>query len=122
MKYTELWFSIKTIGLIVLLALVAIAVLAITGYCLVSGIRNSKKYRMLEKHGFKEYMHAPRNGYRGPIYGMRNECASILDKEIESKQYRELEQWAIQQEQRSLELKTWNTWEAIEKSIERDAE
>lgn len=122
MKYTELWFSIKTIGLIVLLALLAIAVLAVTGYCLVSGIKNGKKYRMLEKHGFKEYMHAPRNGYRGPIYGMRNECASILDNEIESKPYKELKQWAIEQEQRSLEMNTWNTWEAIEESIERDAE
>ena len=118
MKYTELWFSIRTIGLIVLLSLVAIAV---TGYCLVSGIRNGKKYRMLEKHGFKEYMHAPRNGYRGPIYGMRNECASILDKEIESKQYRELKQWAIEQEQRAMEVKTWNTWEAQE-AIERNTE
>ena len=113
MKYTELWFSIKTIGFIGLVVLIGIAFLLLVSYCLVSGIRNGKKYRMLEKHGFKEYMHASRNGYRGPIYGMRNECASILDNEIESKPYKELKQWAIEQEQRSLEMKTWNTWEAI---------
>lgn len=121
MKYTELWFHIRTIWSIVFIVLLGVPVLAVTGYCLVSGIRNGKKHKMLEKHGFKKYMHAPRNGYRGPIYGMRNECASILDKEIENKQYKELEQQAIKQEQRALEVKTWNTWEAQE-AIERDAE
>ena len=103
MKFTELWFSIKTIGLIVLAALAAIAFAFFVCYFIASGIKNARKYKMLEKHGFKEYLHAPRNGYREAIYGMENGCASILDNQISGRSYKDLEQWAIKAEQEKRE-------------------
>lgn len=103
MKFTELWFSIKTIGLIVLAALAAIAFAFFACYFIVSGIKNARKYKMLEKHGFKEYLHAPRNGYREAIYGMKNGCESILNNQISVRSYKDLEQWAIKAEQEKRE-------------------